>query len=86
MPNDDRPEPCPNLRVTELPPHRAAVTGQNPLWAAVQGAWSSGTVKIRVVMVLLSVAVLLTAVVAVVALLLTLLIEAVGTAIRTLAT
>lgn len=63
---------------------QAAVAGQNPLWAAVQGAWSGGTVTTRVVMVLLAVAVLLTAVVAVVALLLTGLIEAVGAAIRAL--
>jgi hypothetical protein len=63
---------------------QAAVAGQNPLWAAVKGAWSSGTITTRVVMVLLAVAVLLTAVVAVVALLLTMLIEAVGAAIRAL--
>lgn len=63
---------------------QAAVAGQNPLWAAVKGAWSGGTVKTRVVMVLLAVAVLLTAVVAVVVLLLTMLIEAVGAAIRAL--
>jgi hypothetical protein len=63
---------------------QAAVAGRNPLWAAVKGAWSSGTVTTRVVMVLLAVAVLLTAVVAVVALLLTMLIEAVGAAIRAL--
>lgn len=61
---------------------QAVVAGQNPLWAAVKGAWSNGTVKTRVVMLLLVVAVLLTAVVAVVALLLTMLIEAVGAAIR----
>jgi hypothetical protein len=63
---------------------QAAVAGKNPLWAAVKGAWSSGTVKTRIVMVLLAVAVLLTAVVAVVVLLLTMLIEAVGAAIRAL--
>jgi hypothetical protein len=63
---------------------QAAVAGQNPLWAAVKGAWSSGTITTRVVMVLLAVAVLLTAVVAVVVLLLTMLIEAVGAAIRAL--
>jgi hypothetical protein len=63
---------------------QAAVAGQNPLWAAVKGAWSSGTVKTRIVMVLLAVAVLLTAVVAVVVLLLTMLIEAVAAAIRAL--
>ncbi len=64
---------------------QAAVAGQNPLWAAVKGAWSGGTITTRVVMVLLAVAVLLTAVVALVALLLTMLIEAVGAAIRALA-
>jgi hypothetical protein len=63
---------------------QGAMAGQNPLWAAVKGAWSSGTLTTRVVMVLLAVAVLLTAVVAVVALLLTMLIEAVGAAIRAL--
>jgi hypothetical protein len=63
---------------------QAAAAGQNPLWAAVKAAWSSGTTATRVVMVLLAVAVLLTAVVAVVALLLTILIEAVGAVIRAL--
>ena len=63
---------------------QAAVAGQNPLWAAVKGAWSNGTVKTRVVMVLLAVVVLLTAVVAVVVLLLPMLIAAVGAAIRAL--
>ena len=63
---------------------QAAVAGQNPLWAAVKGAWVGGTITTRVVMVLLAVAVLLTAVVAVVVLLLTLLIEALGAAVRAL--
>jgi hypothetical protein len=63
---------------------QAAVAGRNPLWAAVKGAWSSGSVKARVVIVLLAVVVLLTAVVAAVGLLLTMLIEAVGAAIRAL--
>jgi len=82
-------------RLEQLTPHgpleyatvsavQAAVAGQSPPWAAVTGAWSSGTVKTRVVMVLVAVATLLTAAVAVVALLLTMLIEAVGAAIRTL--
>ena len=63
---------------------QAALAGQNPLWAAVKGAWSAGTVKTRVVMVLLAVAVLLTAVVALVILLLAMLVEAVGAAVRAL--
>jgi hypothetical protein len=63
---------------------QAAVAGQNPLWAAVKGAWSGGTITTRVIMLLLAVAVLLTAVVAVVVLLLTILIEAVAAAIRAL--
>ena len=63
---------------------QAALADRNPLWAAVQGAWSAGTVKTRALMVLLAVAVLLTAVVAVVVLLLALLIEAVVAAVRAL--
>jgi hypothetical protein len=63
---------------------QAAVEGRNPLWAAVKGAWSHGTVTTRVVMILLAVVLLLTAVVALVVLLLILLIEAVGAAIRAL--
>jgi hypothetical protein len=63
---------------------QAAVAGQNPLWEAVKSAWAHGTITTRVIMVLLAVAVLLTAVVAVVVLLLTILIEAVVAAVRAL--
>lgn len=61
---------------------RAVMSGKNPVWAALRGAWSGTSTKIKVVIVLCLVLILLLAPVFLVGVLLGLLIAAIVAAIR----
>jgi hypothetical protein len=61
---------------------RAYLLGKNPVWAALKGAWTGASVRLRVAAVLVLVLVLLLAPVALLVLLLGLLVAAIVAAVR----
>ena len=61
---------------------KADLLGKNPIWAALKGAWSGASVKLRLVVVLVLVLVLLLAPVVLVLLILGLLVAAIVAGIR----
>ncbi|WP_216699272.1 hypothetical protein [Arthrobacter sp. H14] len=61
---------------------RATMSGKNPVWAALKGAWSGASTKTKVIVVLCLVLILLLAPVVLVVLLLGLLVAAIVAAVR----
>ncbi|WP_051441489.1 hypothetical protein [Arthrobacter sp. H14] len=61
---------------------QAVMSGKNPVWAALKGAWSGASTKTKVIVVLCLVLILLLAPVVLVVLLLGLLVAAIAAAIR----